>query len=737
MSEKQEQADQDLVTLVKSRYDKGAKAMNQVIAGWEESRLMYRGDQWLHPRGTKFAPVSSPNWRVRLTVNKFIPIVESAIATYLKTQPIITASAGTDEDSDIKSAKVSELLLRYYWDELEFDGLNFDTALWMQVCGTAYQRVRWDPTKGRKRPVVRESEGLEEEAEEALPEETEPGEDVAPPEAQPELEPVGQPVVDVISPFAMVIEPGAEKLENAFWCIVTEIMHRNDIEAKWGVRLPEAGATGSNEMHVPIYIDRDASIVEKERVAVHSMYERPSPKHPNGRIVHCTRDTKLGVEELPHGEIQIRHFRAIPLPGELYPTCCVQQGVPLQLELNRGRSQLVENRNLCSRPQVIAAFGAVEQESWDNRPGSIQHWDPIAARGIEPHYLAPPQIPQWVMNILQICEEDLMDLTSRHEVSQGATNSNVTSGRQAAIYKGADDSRLTPAIRRFEKDLAQVGRWLLREAKDHLSGEQIIRIVGRNRQGEYFHFASTDISDNCNVTYEIASQLPWAKESMRQQIIYLNQIGKIDDETMFAMLEMPTASRMYERDQQHKLNARFENQKLREGYFPPMTTDNHQVHIREHEEEVNRPEFREQLIGEMQQQAAMMREEAQIPGSVQSILDHLEAHRRLLPAPQAQPPMTRVNLNMERLITELAAINPALAAQLIPYATDLMGDATGTKGPAPQVTEQDLAAAPMMGAGGPQDVGTPAGGMDGRMYQNPAQPEALPGEGEMFGEQLG
>jgi hypothetical protein len=66
-----------------------------------------------------------------------------------------------------------------------------------------------------------------------------------------------------------------------------------------------------------------------------------------------------------------------------------------------------------------------------------------------------------------------------------------------------------------------------------------------------------------------------------------------------------------------------------------------------------------------------------------------------------------------------------------------MGDAAGMKGPAPQVTAQDLAMAPAMESGMPGEVGTPAGGMDGRMYQNPEQPEALPAEGEMYGGQLG
>lgn len=729
---------EDLVALVKERYSASARSMSEVISAWEEARLMYRGDQWLRPKGMKFVPTSSPSWRVRLVVNKFVPICESAISSYLKTRPIIIASAATDEDADVKAAKISEMLLRYYYEELSFDELNFDAVLWMLVTGSAFMRVRWDPNAGRRVPAIPETPEIPADGE-PLEEGEDDGEEEGAKLYQfPEIIPTGMPMVDVISPFAVSVEPGAESFRSAAWCVVTEIMHRNDIEQRWGVKVDEKGEIGQHDLHVPLYVDRDSRIVEKERVPVHMMYERPSPAHPAGRIVYTTRTTWLDTEDLPHGEIQIEHLRGIPLPGELWPTSIVTQGVPLQLELNRGRSQMIENRNLCSRPQVIAAFGAVEQESWDNRPGSINHWDPIAARGIEPHYLSPPQVPQWVMNILQLAEEDLMDLSSRHEVSQGQTASNVTSGRQAAMYKGADDARLTPSIRRFERSLERVGKWILREAKSNLSGEQVIRIVGQNRTGEYLKFASTDVSDSCNVRFEIASQLPWARESQRQQIMYLNQMGKIDDQTMFEMLEMPTTSRLYESDQQHKLNARFENEKLKMGYFPPITTDNHQVHLREHEQEANRPEYRERLIAEMQQQAMITGMEAQIPGSLQALLQHMEAHRKQLPAPQPPPPMTRVNLNVERLVTELAKMGPqgaALAQQLLPYAQDLMGDASGYQGGAPADLQGGAAGMPSFAGEQPPPSagtpGTPLGGMDGNMYQ--PQPEALPGEEQMFG----
>lgn len=725
MSKPKEQEREEIVAKVKKRYGQAARSNQAVIGAWEEARLFYRGDQWLKPSGTKWVSDTAPKWRVRLTINKMIPAAESVISTFLKARPIVTATAATDEDDDIKSAKVSENLLRYFYEELNHDELNFDALLWMCVTGSAYGVVDWDPTKGRKVPVMPD-----------IPDGPLPlGEDgeEMPLMAEPELQPIGMPHVEILGPFCVAIEPGAEKLEDAAWIIVTKIMLRTEVEERWGVELKDSSSTGSSSLHIPLYIDRDSRIVEKERVAVHKMYQRPSKKHPNGKIYYCTPDTYLGEEDLPFGEIQMVHFRGIPLPGELHPTSLVSQGIPLQLEMNRGRSQLVENRNLCARPQIVAAFGAIEEQSWDNRPGSILPWDPIAARGIEPHYMSPPQVPQWVLHILNLSEQDLMDLTSRHEVSQGSSTSNVTSGRQAAIYKGADDARLTPAIRRFEKSLAKMGKWILRETKAHWQGEQIIRIIGKNREAEYLRFAANDISDTCNVTYEIASQLPWAKESMRQQIMFLNQQGKIDDATMFEMLEMPTVSRLYESEQAHKLNARYENQKLKQGYFPCIATDNHAVHIREHEAEVNRPEFREQFIMEMQQQAMMQGDEAQIPGSVQAIMQHLEAHRKLLPATPPPPPMTRVQLNIERLITDLAAVNPQLAQQLIPYAIDLMGDASGYRGaPAGAEQPQDGGMGSLPGEMPPPSagaLGTPMDGMDGQMYS----PEAQPAEGEMYG----
>lgn len=660
-----------LPQLVSERYEQSTRARQHIIDEMEYARLMYRGDQWLKYSNQKWIPAPQPKYRVRLTINKLPPLVELCVSTFLRYKPIIIANPGTDEDEDRKTAKTSEMLLRYLWDYLEFDEFLVRALTWVFVCGSCFLRTRWDPMKGKKIPVMDQKD----------------------PTKVKEYVHAGSAAVDVISPFSMSIEPGAERLEDAAWCIITEMLRKDQVEQMFKLKKPLPHSTATDEaLQIPMLLERDAvTPVQEDRVALHCMYERPTKKHPLGRIVYVANQTTLWEGELPNGEIRIEHLKGIILPGELWPSSIVSQVTSLQMEINRGRSQLIENRNLCSRPQLMAAIGSMEDDMVDNRPGNINWWDPVAARGIEPHYLTPPSVPTWVTYLLELAAADMMDLASRHEASQGQQASNITSGRQAAMFRSADDSRLAPSIRLFEQSLKKVGQHLLATCKEHMDGPQVISIVGKNRMAEVHKFMANDINEKCNVTYEIASQLPWARESMRQQIMYLNQQGKIDDETMFTMLELPTVQRLYESEQEHRMNARLENQLLAEMKVPPLTTDNHQVHLKEHERQVNLPENRQAIIMEMQNIQKMNQMLAQMPGAeeqqqqqqqypqaIMNLLEHMEEHRKMIPQPQPPPPAVKMNFSVDRLMQNpLFASNPQLAAKVIPILLEMMQDAVG------------------------------------------------------------
>lgn len=722
---KQQEKLAKLAGLVSSRYDSGSRAQRSVTSDAEECRLMYRGDQWIQYLYNKWrAAPRSEAWRVRLTINKMIPMVESLIATYLQNKPVITANAGSDEEEDRKSAKVSEKLLRYLWEELEMNDTWAEGLLWSNVPGNAFVRVDWDATKGKKIPIYQTIQMP------LNPEDPEAGSQEV--EIQTGEQPEGGPVMDVINQFSMTIEPGAEKFDDAAWVIVTEILRRDRVEEMFDLEEPLPKGIESNNMHIPVLVDGNDADME-DRVALHTMYERPTRKHPDGRIAYVVGNKVLlkpdqeDPDPLPMGpngpEIRIVHIKGIPLPGELYGTSPVSQAIPIQKETNRGRSQLVENRNLCSRPQIISAEGSLLKDALDSRPGRNIVFDPVMAQGYKPEYLRPPSIPQWVLAILSINDSDMNDLFSRHDASLGMAGG-VKSAKQANVYKASDDARLGPGVGRFETAMKRVGRYLLTTCKENMKGEQVVAIVGRGREPEVHKFYATDISDQCNITYEVASQMSWSRDANRQQAIYLNSQGKLDDESLMEILRLPSSTKVYEDQQAHRLNAQKENVALEQASFPPMPTDNHQIHILAHSKDINLPERRGELIEQMLAEARMTGQEPQVPQSLSNRLQHLQAHEDMVPPPQPPPPAAKVGLNINKLLENPAVVNnPNIMQYLMPMVLGLVEDSTGKP-------ENPINTAPQGGPGARAPLGesqagttTPPGGYSGEVYA--AGPRAM------------
>ena len=638
----------DVLAMLNDRYERSAKAQQDVFEEFEQARLFYRGDQWIYyNNGWRTAPI--PRWRVRLTVNKLIPMVDLLVSTATRVRPIITARPRTDDEDDRRSAKVGEMLLRYYWDLLDFDVNEIRKLKYVFVEGNVFQVVDWDHEQQRPR-------------------------------------------VDLVPPYSFGVEPGAVTLEDAGWAMVTELSRIDELELRYNQKIERTDLKEDlKRAYVPVLLDRQEEVDLEERTVFQRYYERPSRKHPRGRLVTRAGNTVVAEDDLPvedpdsgAPQFPIVHFKGIELLGEFWATSPVSQSIPLQQEVNRSRSQLIENRNLCGRPQLLAAQNSIEEDSYTNEPGAIIWWDPVLARQVEPHYMNPPQVPGWVMNIMATAEQDMYDLVGRHEVSQGQM-SNVSSGRQAAILRQADDSRWAPMIRQYQHGLKKLGQLLLQFAQKNLSGDQVLNIVGRGRESEVFYFSSNSISARVNIQFDIESQLPWTKESMRQMAMQLFDKGQMDQDTLHQIMEIPSPDKMYEPQQDHLLNARRENQLLEDTYFPPVPGDNDQLHILEHTRYVCDPTRREAIIQQMEldkQKAALVGQAPPpVPSIIRNHLQHLEEHRKRLPQPEPPPPAPKVNLGLDRLIRDMMQVRPELAERLMPYVEEILQDSLNSQNP--------------------------------------------------------
>lgn len=664
-SEKKIESEDKILKLISERYTRAAKDRAGYINQWDECRMFYQGDHWLERRGSGLQPIRRQPWEVRMTVNMLPARVEGALSIFLGQKPIITATPQTDEEADRESAKVSSKLLYYLWEHLDLqDETLQELLLWANICGDGFIRPLWDSSKGKEynRPVGELDPNL-------------------PPEEQEiETESVreGDIVVDVLAPYSVSFEPGARKLEESAWILVTETPLRSHVEAKFETEITdaEAGKDDNDSERSMMTSALDGGKVSEERVILDTMYELPSGAYPQGRIVYALRNRVLLVEEeLPFGEYPIIHFQDIKLPGQLLGTSKLSQSIPLQAGYNRLRSQIIENRNMMSRPQLIAPEGSVAPGSFTNKPGSIIWWNPIMAKGQPPkladiHHTPPSHIQE-----LGLFTDELNGILSQHEASQGQSSGNITSGRQAAIFRQADNTRFLLAVRRFERGLAKLAKQMLRLLKKNMAGERTIQILGIGSKPEFMSFQANDINDEANLCFDIASQMPWAPDAMRQESWALFKEGLISKEELMQRLRQPSRDTVYAPSYDHRINAQIENEMLWAGKkISPMPTDDHAVHIELHTAEINKPEIREQIHLDrerFQQEQAQMQQASQqlmamgaptqgmpqpAPTFIQVFLEHLEEHRKAVPPPAPPAALTKINLNGE--------LDPQQAAQI-------------------------------------------------------------------------
>lgn len=574
-------SEMSLVELTAERYSRGWDALRDHVSQWEEVCYFVRGDQWLTYSGNAWrADSSRETWRVRMTVNLILPNLELAIATYMRAKPIVSIDPASAEESDRKLARVAESVVLYYWDHLNFDVTLHDLLLWQFSCGNAYLQPVWNAKAGKVQTY---------------------SEQLVNPSAQAEAMvsvTTGQAEIEVLDPFSLVPEPGARSLDEAAWVVVTRSMLRSDVKQLWGVDLMEEGASTPGGVSAPRDFQKyvpntmKGGAIPEERVVVHQVFERPTPSFPNGRMWRCTDEVQLTeVEELPpwgvNGRrvIPIVHFMGTKLPGELLGTGIAVQAIPAQTAYNRRRSQIIEDHNLLGRPHWICPVDSIEGDQIDSAPGSVTFFDPV----IGPPQQSPAHVtPQADYQELQLCAQEINDLMSRHEASQGKMGG-VSSGKHAIANREADNFRFLPGIRLYEKSLGDFWRMFLAMLRTNLTDRQVAHIVGKFREPEVVTFTGGDVTDSANVRFCVASQIPWNRESMADRATWLLSQGLIQPEDYFSLLDFPAIENLRDPEYVHRTNARNENELLKTQLVMPLPSDHHEVHIREHESVLNDP----------------------------------------------------------------------------------------------------------------------------------------------------
>jgi len=655
--------DDSIVNFVMNRWQKRDQYRAQIERQWYINVAQYLGFQWhQHDRHTgRITLPRAPTWRVRLVCNRLMNISRKVVSKLLRQRPIWVVVPATNEDADHKTAKSSEKVLQYYWRYLNMDRVLVDLFTWTSTTGNAFLRVYWDPQKGPEMNLTEEISEIPDWAQQVL-------------EKNPIVH-LGDIAIEVCSPFEIDVDPEAQRMDDVTHIIHTKLRNIQYLKDRYGIQDLQPDASDENSLSryyerriqtfagpTGLWETKDTD-EELNSVLTHTLWCNPTAKQKNGFFAVVANGKILTKGELPNPfrRIPYEHFLEIPVPGRFWGSCALEHCIGLQAEYNRGRSQLIENRNLMGRPKWFVPRGSgVSQTSLNSMPGEVIEHTP----GLRPEPWSPPEPPAYIHKLLEYTLKDMEDVSAIHEVTQARAPSGVRSGVAIAQLQEQDEQMLAPMFMLAEKSLSRIGQWALQLLATNVTEERVIKIIGKDRDIEAMTFVGKNITGTnagkpginyYDVETQMGSQLPLSKSSRLQFAIDLVNSRILDPagdrKTIFRILEIGTDEPVLTDMQLDQHAQERENRLMAQGIMVEINPwDDHAVHYDTMRRFQKQPDYQEIL---------------QTNPMVNQIFEnHAAQHQiQLMPPMPMQPPPGGMEAEGGMVPEEMGAMPPMAGAE--------------------------------------------------------------------------
>lgn len=541
------------------------QSRNMLERQWKINLAFYKGKQYTYynkaARKILSLPTEEgekPRYRVRLISNQIVSGAQSLLAKYLKTRPVMMASPGSGSDSDVKAAEMAEMLLEYWWQDLQLDDLLEEAMLWGIVAGQGYWKICWDEHAGKQMSFLLDAQGqpvLDEVLKDLF--RAELGKRGVEPQEQTVY--MGDIRVEAVSPFDMHFDPTAKHFRDVKWAIQCFNMEPDQIKARYGVDLPPDSVPATPDLSATYGSGADLSVRK-----LYCGYFLPNPALPRGRIVTWSGEKILEDKswDYPTNELPFVKFPGIRVPGELYDSSVIEHAISIQKELNKTLSQIVEAKNMTIRPQWMAPNGALRQRRTDE-PGAVWEYNPVG--GQKPEQVPVASLPAYVFEHLSDLKNRLDDIFGKTEISEGSVPPNVEAGVAIDLLQEMAIDRFVSTIRLMELSLARAGQLMLELAKEYYIEPRMVKIAGGSKSTQVRQFSRADIDGNISVHVETGSGLPRTRAGRQARIQWFIESGIIRPDQAWKHVDLADMKSISDSFALDEDQAYRENEKLNTG----------------------------------------------------------------------------------------------------------------------------------------------------------------------------
>jgi len=513
--------------------------------------------------GFKLYVPPAPRWRVRLQINMIRPIIRKEIAKLTSSKPNWTVVPNTTEDQDVVAARVAEQIFTSIYDEKKIQNKLKKAVFWSSSCGVGFIKSIWDP-------MAICGYG--------------------------QYEYQGDIDYLVVDPFHIFVpDLLEEEIENQSYIIHAQTRSVEWVNSRFpGLKVQPDVKAVSSIMEEAFLNLTAAKNSEPDEVLLLEMWIKPGKvaRFPKGAYLLIVGDNLAQISRMPivdpnlppemaamapqQSEVAYPyHHKKYPFvkidhipTGQFYPASVIEDLVPVQRELNRTRSQIVENKNLMGKISYISPKGSIDPTRMTSEPGQVIEFNPGLG---EPKAQQPPEIPSYVINHLDQLRMDFDDLSAQHEVSRGNAPGSVVAATAISTLQEQDDSQLSTTIDSIEMGMEKLGFLTLSYVEQYWDTERLVKTVGTDAYFDAQMFQGSAIQGNKDVRVEQGSALSISKSARQAFITDLMNNQHIPALAGLEVLNFPGIEKLYENLETDKRQATRENLKMQQGMLEPMT----------------------------------------------------------------------------------------------------------------------------------------------------------------------
>ena len=552
----------------------------------------FLGRQWTHYNAANMQveECNNPDNEIRIVANKIQPITRDVISLLDSGHTQMEVVPATRQTADKQFAAVSEAALDYCDRVIDDSRLKRESDQLRVMDGTACIRYWVDPRGGQKVQV---------------PQMGPMGPQLVPmqePEIRGEVYSIDDFHVFPVNPKSPRNITGVmfttwrpvEEVREQFPQFASQIFPVDDMEvSEWQSRKKEwlmspqaLGFNGVGSAH-------------RGMVRVYEYLELPTEARPQGRkitvvnkvLVQNDPNPFVGLfpSEVPrHLQLGCVFIRGVEVPGKFWGIGVPEILRPMQIQLNRIKSDQANNRLAMGRNRIFGPPGALArgEDSLTNIHGAYVALNP--QYGSNPFQILPAVALPGVGEEIMETQRDMDDASGRPAVTRGVNDTQVRSGDQLSMLQDAANMKFGPLAKERELADGDGARIRLALIKVSYSPMKLLRICGEQKGYALTIMRSENLYSD--VTVVEGSALPRNRAAWNQMIGGLWQQGAIVDDQgrpdpRQLRRNLDIGGFVFEgREQVHIDRAQTENANFQQGQMANVAPwDNHILHIEEHD----------------------------------------------------------------------------------------------------------------------------------------------------------